>query len=153
MANAQVNVEFIPHARDSYLVVNGFRYVVKMRRRTNESELVYWKCAVKNCNGTVNTRDNIPTAFPKAHNHEADIADITSQKFLHQLKRKCADTLYPLPSIYEEEITKLRDHEWDESLQEVVEHIPTFESYRGSMYRHRNNPSKSKVTCYCEFRR
>ena len=47
MANAQVRVQFIPHARGQYLADAGYRYSVRTRRQDRDAELIDWKCTVK----------------------------------------------------------------------------------------------------------
>ena len=47
MANTQVRVELIYHARGHYLAVAGYRYIVKTRKQGRDAELIYWKCTEK----------------------------------------------------------------------------------------------------------
>jgi len=42
-----------------------------------------------------------------------------------------------VPSIYQEEITKLRDDEWDADSKEIVQKLPTFYSSKSTLYRAR----------------
>jgi hypothetical protein len=43
----------------------------------------------------------------------------------------------PIPSIYQEELNKLRDHDCDDISKTVVQRIPTFNSAKSSLYRPR----------------
>ena len=43
----------------------------------------------------------------------------------------------PVLSIYQEEITKLRDDEWDADSKEIVQKLPTFYSSKSTLYRAR----------------
>jgi hypothetical protein len=47
MANTQVRVELIYHARGHYLAVAGYRYIVKTGKQGRDAELIYWKCTEK----------------------------------------------------------------------------------------------------------
>jgi hypothetical protein len=49
----------------------------------------------------------------------------------------CAKEVKPMPSIYSEELNKLRNNEWDDTSREVVERLPTFKSAKSSLYRSR----------------
>ena len=136
-ANAQLRVDYIPHAKGHYLAVNGYRYVVKTKKQGRDAELIYWKCAVQNCPGTANTKDNVVTRFPVDHNHPPSRADIDAKKFLGTMREKARKTLDPLPDLYDNELVQLRNREWDNHTQEVVEKIPTFVGTKSSLYRER----------------
>ena len=138
MANAQVRVQLIPHARGHYLSVAGYRYSVKTRKRGRDAELVYWKCTEKDCPGTENTRDNILTSLPRDHNHPPSDADVKSKLFMAHIKEKVRNCLNPIPTLYEDEIVQLRTREWDDDTQKVVEKITTFIGCKSSLYRDRN---------------
>jgi hypothetical protein len=48
------------------------------------------------------------------------------------MKTRCRNELIPVPAIYEDELVKLRNTEWNEETKQLVEHIPTvtlFNSY------------------------
>ena len=47
------------------------------------------------------------------------------------------EDIRPIPSIYEEELNKLRDHDWDDNAKTVVQRLPTFNSARSALYRAR----------------
>ena len=47
MANTQVRVDVIHHARGHYLAVAGYRNMVKTRKQGRGAELIYWKCTEK----------------------------------------------------------------------------------------------------------
>ncbi|CAC5403592.1 unnamed protein product [Mytilus coruscus] len=126
MANAQVRVQLIPHARGHYLAVAGYRYCVKTRKQGRDAELVYWKCTEMDCPGTVNTTDNLVTRFPRDHNHPPSHADIKAKLFLSHLSEKARSCLDPLPTLYDSEIIQFRCREWDEDTRQIVEKIPTF---------------------------
>ncbi|CAC5356273.1 unnamed protein product [Mytilus coruscus] len=138
MANAQVRVQLIPHARGHYLAVAGYRYCVKTRKQGRDAELVYWKCTEMDCPGTVNTTDNLVTRFPRDHNHPPSHADIKAKLFLSHLSEKARSCLDSLPTLYDSEIIQFRCREWDEDTRQIVEKIPTFTACKSSLYRQRN---------------
>jgi RNase H-fold protein (predicted Holliday junction resolvase) len=90
MANTQVRVELIHHARGHYLAVAGCRYMVKTRKQGKDSELIYWKCTEKD------TEDNLVTGFPKNHNHPPAPSDINAKKFMAHIKERACTSLDPI---------------------------------------------------------
>ena len=53
------------------------------------------------------------------------------------MRSRAKEELTPLPSIYDEEITKLRDAPWDAQTIEIASNIPTLDSAKSSLYRSR----------------
>jgi hypothetical protein len=49
----------------------------------------------------------------------------------------CREETTPNTTIYDQEVNKLRNPEWNEDAHKVVEQLPTFESSRGSFYNER----------------
>lgn len=49
--------------------------------------------------------------------------------------KKSRNELTPLPSIYDEEITKPRDAPWDAQNREVASKLPTLHTVKSSLYR------------------
>lgn len=56
---------------------------------------------------------------------------------LQKMKVHCTDEITPVPTIYEEELVKLRNDDWDDDTQELVKNIPTFQSCKNGMYNKR----------------
>ena len=101
MANAQVNVRFVPNGRGGqYLVYLGFKFSIKSRRVNS----IHWRCCRKDCTATINTRDNIVTSFGDPHNHEDDSINIRVAEFVSLVKALGETTSTPIPSIYKEEL-------------------------------------------------
>jgi hypothetical protein len=44
---------------------------------------------------------------------------------MNLVTERCAKEVKPIPSIYSEELNKLRDNKWDDTNREVVERLPT----------------------------
>ena len=57
---------------------------------------------------------------------------------LQLMKTRCRNELIPVPAIYEDELVKLRNTEWNEETKQLVEHIPTLQSCKGRMYNERH---------------
>ncbi|VDI38148.1 Hypothetical predicted protein, partial [Mytilus galloprovincialis] len=75
-----------------------------------------------------------PEIFQTDKNH----ASVNSRKILESVRSRCRSETTPIPSIYDEEITKLRDAPWDAQTLETAQKLPTFESKRSSLYRTRH---------------
>ena len=58
---------------------------------------------------------------------------------LQCMRDRCKDELTPITttSIYEEELVKLRNHEWNDDIHQLVANIPTFQSCKGQLYNQR----------------
>ncbi|VDI67367.1 Hypothetical predicted protein [Mytilus galloprovincialis] len=57
---------------------------------------------------------------------------------LQCMKSRCKDELAAIPTIYEEELLKLRDREWNYDTHQLIEHIPTFYSCKDQLYNERH---------------
>lgn len=64
------------------------------------------------------------------------------------ISRRCTEEVRPIPSIFSEELNKLRDNEWDDTSRDLIERLPTFNTARSSLYRtHRiQTPPLPKTT-------
>lgn len=134
MAYAQVQVKYVPTKRGQQsLVHNNYRYNVKLRR----NDRTYWKCHLKTCPATVNTHNGIIVKFGHLHNHQPEHEQLKVDEILRSLKRRCREDVVPVPTIYEEELSKLRTTEWDDDMHRTVEHFPTFHSCKTSLYHQR----------------
>ena len=86
----------------------------------------------------MSTENNIPVGFVRQqHNHPADHIQIVAKQIMNLVTEWCAKEVKPMPSIYSEELNKLRNNEWDDTSREVVERLPTFKSAKSSLYRSR----------------
>ena len=64
MANAQLDIKFLPTARDGrYLCLGGYMFRVNKK----VDDLIIWRCTTKNCTSSVSTVNDIPTRV--GHNH------------------------------------------------------------------------------------
>ena len=84
---------------------NGFTYRQNKKRDT----WVSWKCTQPNCRATLCTRDDIPSKIGEPHNHLPNQAAVIGRRILSTIRSRAKEELTPLPSIYDDEITKLRD--------------------------------------------
>lgn len=134
MANAQVEVQYLDNGRGGfYLIHMGYRFFIKSRR----NERCYWKCVDRQCPAAITTVENLPVSIRNNHSHDADFTGITARAFVADLKRKCQDEVCPIPTMYDEELGKLRDKECDDHVVNVIQRIPTFQSVKTALYRHR----------------
>ncbi|KAJ8311773.1 hypothetical protein KUTeg_010675 [Tegillarca granosa] len=135
MANVLLRpLEFVKnkHGGDS-LIFNGYQYQVKNRR----NDRVYWKCHVTNCTATFNTYQNHIVKFGNVHNHPSEESQIDCMKMLEAIKKRCRYEVRPIPSIYEESVSRLRNQDWNDETRDIVEQLPTFYSCKSSLYRQR----------------
>jgi len=131
MANAQIHVDYLDNGRNGfYLIHAGYKFSVKNRYK----DRCYWRCVNRECNATVTTDQNVPVRFGNEHNHPSDITGITAEAFIADLKKLCREDLTPLPSLYDDALGSLRNRDCDETVEHVIEKIPTFESCRSSLY-------------------
>lgn len=107
-------------------------------RQNNKIETwISWKCTHRNCKATICTRDDTLSKIGQPHNHLPDRAAVEGRRILSIIRNRARDELAPLPSIYDEEITKLRDAPWDAQSREVASKLPTFHTVKSSLYRSR----------------
>ena len=111
-------------------------YIYRVYRRGPHK--VFWRCTIPECSATVSTENNIPVGFGRQqHNHPADHTQIVAKQIMNLVTERCAKEVKPIPSIYLEELNKLRNNEWNDTSREVVERLPTFNSANSSLYRSR----------------
>ena len=132
MAGAILNVEFLETNRGGrQLIWNGYTY----RQNNKRDTWISWKCVDKNCRTTMCTRDDVPTKLGNVHNHIPDRAAVEGRKILSVIRLRDKTELKPIPSIYDEEISKLRDAPWDAQTREIAVNLPTFDTKKSSLYR------------------
>jgi len=137
MANLAVRVDFIENGRGGhYLVQNGFKFHIKTRRNNR----CYWRCVNGDCPASLTTVDNLPTGAGRPHNHTGDIIEVAASAFINNVKKRCRDEVCPIPTIFDDELSKLRNQECDDTTVEMIRQIPTFHGCKSSLYR-----SRSKV--------
>lgn len=146
MANAQINVKFITNRRGGRnLAFNG--YIYRVNRRTDNK--IFWRCTTSGCSASISTENDIPTGFGRQqHTHAADHTEVVAKQIMTAISRRCTDEVRPIPSIFSEELNKLRDNEWDDTSRELIERLPTFNTARSSLYRARRKqtPPLPKTT-------
>lgn len=140
MANAQLDVTFTTNRLGKQnLIHNGFKFHIKTRR----GDRIYWQCSTRGCHSTINTLNSIPTKIARNHNHQPDPTKLKVESILQTMKDRSRDELTPIPTIYEEELVKLRNREWNDDTQQLVQQIPTFQSCKDQFYnqRHKTLPA------------
>ena len=135
MAFAQVQVTFIPNNQGTQnLSFNGYLH----RMKNINGERIYWRCTVKDCPATINTRNNMPTGFGRRpHNHPSNQANIYAKQIINTMRNRAKSEAEPLPKLYDEDICKLRTQDWNDDTKNTDEQLPTFPSVKSSLYRAR----------------
>ena len=60
----------------------------------------------------LSTLDDIPTGFGRQnHNHPADHSNVVAKQIMSKISRRCAEEIIPIPTLFTEKLTKLRDNE------------------------------------------
>ena len=125
MANAQLNVSFITNRKGGQnIAYNGYIY----RQIRKIDDRTFWKCTV-------------------------DLIGIVTKQILNHINTRCIDEVKLIPSIYQEELNKLRYHDWDDIISKtVVQRIPTFNSAKSSLYRARRKQPPALPTTRDDIR-
>ena len=125
MANAQLNVSFITNIKGGQnIAYNGYIY----RQIRKIDDRTFWKCTV-------------------------DLIGIVTKQILNHINTRCIDEVKLIPSIYQEELNKLRYHDWDDIISKtVVQRIPTFNAAKSSLYRARRKQTPALPTIRDDIR-
>jgi len=135
MANALIHVDYLDNGRNGfYLIHAGFKFSVKNRYK----DKCYWRCVNRECPATVTTDQQTPVRFGSEHNHPSDITGITAEAFISDLKKLCRENISPIPSLYDDALGSLRNRDCDETVEQVIAKIPTFDTCSSSLYRSRS---------------
>ncbi|XP_060065086.1 uncharacterized protein LOC132545413 [Ylistrum balloti] len=134
MANYQVQVEFTTNKRGGRTLHQaGFSYMVK----NNYRDTTYWRCCIRDCPATINTRDDIPAKMGHQHNHQPNRFQVEVKKVMNSIKKRCREERKAVPAIYDEEIAHLQTLDWTDDKRRMVEQIPTYPSCKTSLYHSR----------------
>ena len=60
-----------------------------------------------------------------------------ARNILSAIRFSAKTELKPIPSTYDEEISKLRDDPWDAQTREIAAKLPAFDTKKSSLYRTR----------------
>jgi hypothetical protein len=146
MTNAQLQaLQYVQNKFGSErLVLGGHRFRVKNRR----NDRVYWRCSIPVCPATVNTHEGHPVKFGLPHNHTANQPKIEMMKVMQTMKQRAKAEVTPIPTIYEEELTKLRTPECNDDTRQIIEQLITYYSCKTALYHQRslNIPGLPKTT-------
>jgi len=135
MANAQLQIDFLENGRGGhYLLHAGYKYSIQKRR----NDRVYWRCVLRQCAATLITLNSILVSLGQNHNHPTDTVSLAADAFINNVKKRCREEVSPIPTIFDEELGKLRSREYDDDVGDMIRKIPTFESCRAALYRTRS---------------
>lgn len=134
MAAIMTEVKFIATARGGRkLSHQGYLYRVNRRK----GEKCWWKCVNTNCTTNVTTLNDMMITHDANHNHPPDFADCRVQAVMADIRKRARDEITPMPTIYVEEISKLRSDGTDAISDDTARHFPTFTSVKTSLYNQR----------------
>lgn len=128
-------MEFVKTTRGARaLVCDGYKYVVNRRGR---DRCIYWRCGrSRECSGSVSTLNDQIISRKDIHNHPPDDAELEAEKVVNAIKQKAQETARPIPTIYTEEIQVIASRS---DREEIAAKLPTLESIKSSLYRHRRS--------------
>ena len=110
MANAQLNVSFITNRKGGQNIAYN-SYIYRQIRKNDDR--TFWRCTIEH-------------------------TGIVTKQILNHINTRCIYEVKPIPFIYQEELNKLLDHDWDDIISKtVVQRIPSFNSAKSSLYRAR----------------
>ncbi|KAJ8317136.1 LOW QUALITY PROTEIN: hypothetical protein KUTeg_005040 [Tegillarca granosa] len=117
--NAQLDVIFTTNRLGNQsLIHNGYNFHIKTRR----GDRIYWQCSTRDRRATINILNSIPTKIAGNHNHQPDSYtpnyETEPETNLHQY----TSSMWKI---------KLRNREWNDDTQQLVQQIPTFLSCKG----------------------
>lgn len=132
-ANAQIHVNYLDNGSNGFHLIHaGYKY------ENRYNDWCYWRCVNYKCNATATSDQNVPVRFGNEHNNHSDITGITAEAFISVLKTLFRENLTSRPALYDDGSGSLRYRDYDKTVEHVIEKIPTFESYRSSLYRSRS---------------
>lgn len=107
----------------------GNRYNQKL---VNKNSTTRWTCASRTCSGSVTTDSNNTVIYKNQHSCIPDLAKTEVEKCLQNCRKRARDELTPVPKIFHEEISKVKDVGLD-----FVTEVPNLVSKKSSLYRQR----------------
>lgn len=113
------------------LLYSGYQHHLK-RRNKNGSK--YWGCVNRNkCSGSLTTANNKIVYKNKQHTCIPDKTKMEVLKCLDKCKKRAREELIPIPMIFNEEFSELKD-----SGLVLVTKVPLFSTKKNTLYRNRH---------------
>lgn len=134
MASVLTKVEFIPTGRGGRKLAHG-GYTYRVNRKSGTK--IWWLCSARGCQARVSTDNDILQALATVHCHPPSIANIQVEKVMSMMRKRARDEIKPMPSIYVEEIAKLRSGDTLEASEDVARNMPSFQSLKTGLYKQR----------------
>lgn len=78
-------------------------------------------------------------------NHEDVYIGLAAESFISEVKKRCRAEATPIPTIYDEEVGGLGNSKCDNSVEDVIRNIPTFQAFKSLLYRNRSTTSKEDI--------
>lgn len=82
----------------------------------------------------MNTHNGNIVKFGHLHNHQPEHEQQKVNEILESIKKRCREEIIPVPTVYEEEVSKVRTPEWDDDMHHMVEQLQTFHECKTSSY-------------------
>ena len=110
---------------------SGHQYYFK---RVNKNGTINWSCVHRSkCGGSLTTSNNNVVRKNKEHDCIPDKAKAEVLKCLEKCKKRAREELLPIPRIFNQEFSVLKDAGMD-----FVTEVPSFENKKSTLYRKRN---------------
>ncbi|CAC5414304.1 unnamed protein product [Mytilus coruscus] len=118
--------------------LDGNNKLYKYRVKTKRGDRCYWRCIKSDCTATIKTLKRIPVDIRDQHKQPSDPVQLNVDQVLKRMKERCIAESNPVPTIYEDELVKLRNRDWDNDSERLVQRIPTFTTCKTSLYNQRS---------------
>ena len=112
------------------LLFEGYRYQVN---RKGKEDRIFWRCHNRQCPGRLSTQGETVLSS-KPHDHPSDNIDNAVEKVKAQLRKDARDKTVPIPQLFNDALAELA---MQEEVGELAAVMPTFPSFKSTMYRNR----------------
>lgn len=117
--------------RNPAILHSGYRYT---KKRVFKNSNILWTCCNRSCSGTLTTGQRFELLETKtSHTCVPNEAKNQVEVCLQNVKKRAREELLPIPQIYREEITSVKDAGLD-----FVVNVPELSSVKGRFYRERH---------------
>ena len=127
-------MEFITNQKGGQsLLWNGSRFTLN-RKMANGT--IYWRCCKRSCPARITTFEDQLQQQTNGHNHPVNPTELRVEQIKSHLRKRARQEVTPVPAIYSEALVNLSTQP---DCSEVASSMPTFPSFKSSMYRSRRS--------------
>lgn len=127
-------MEFITNQKGGQsLVWDGSRFTLN-RKLANGT--TYWRCCKRSCPARITTMEDQLLTQTNGHNHPVNPTELRVEQIKSKLRKRAREEVAPVQAIYSDALVDLSTQP-DSS--EVAPNLPTFSSFKSSMYRSRRS--------------